>query len=349
MASAAIVTAMSVAAKAQRTTDEALNPRAAGTPGLLQRLEMPLVEAVEAIGGALQAQHWLLARRIALLARGGRAATQAPVHGELVTGTLLRATLHLVSAREHPAYAAVVKAAGTDDWRRTKAQPPEAADELLAQLSVYAGEAPRSGAEIAAFIEDWVQAHPDALDAAEVAEQRSTAGGRSYARPHSCARRPTDAGQQGPGGPQRCAHGRRSSERRRGAARGDSLRHLRAFGPAGAEDVAVLDRWRVPPVRDALAELAPDLISLQDASGRPLFDIPDAPRPMRRRPRRRACWPHSTACCWPTRASAASGSCPTCTATRSTSAPTCASSRASGSTPSRPAYGRSRSSAAKRR
>jgi hypothetical protein len=59
---------------------------------------------------------------------------------------------------------------------------------------------------------------------------------------------------------------------------GDALeivirRHLRAFGPASAEDVASWIGWRVPPVRAALAKL-----ELAEFDGG-LFDLPDAPRP----------------------------------------------------------------------
>lgn len=56
-------------------------------------------------------------------------------------------------------------------------------------------------------------------------------------------------------------------------------RHLRAFGPAGADDVAQWIRWKVPPVRAALERLEPELVRLEDAGGRTLYDLPEAPRP----------------------------------------------------------------------
>ena len=52
-------------------------------------------------------------------------------------------------------------------------------------------------------------------------------------------------------------------------------RHLRAFGPASAEDVASWIGWRTPPVRAALKAM--DDLDRRSTSG--LYDLPDAPRP----------------------------------------------------------------------
>ena len=86
-----------------------LNRALLARQGLLERIDAPLVEAVEAIG-ALQAQYWP-APPVALWSRvAGFSAERfyaALEDAELVSGTLLRVTLHVVSAREHPAYAAV--------------------------------------------------------------------------------------------------------------------------------------------------------------------------------------------------------------------------------------------------
>jgi hypothetical protein len=90
-------------------TTTALNRALLARQGLLERLDLPLVDAVEAVG-ALQAQYWP-APPAALWSRvegfEPEAFYAALKDGELVAGTLLRVTLHLVSAREHPAYAAV--------------------------------------------------------------------------------------------------------------------------------------------------------------------------------------------------------------------------------------------------
>jgi Winged helix DNA-binding domain len=56
-------------------------------------------------------------------------------------------------------------------------------------------------------------------------------------------------------------------------------RHLRAFGPAGPEDVAGWIGWRIPPVREAFARLEANLVAFEDEHGRTVHDLPDSPRP----------------------------------------------------------------------
>src|SRR3954469_1145418 len=117
-------------------TTTALNRALLARQGLLDRLDLPFVDAVEAIG-ALQAQYWP-APPAALWSRVGGFAPEALYaalkDGELVAGTLLRATLHLVSAREPPAYAAVVSEAAGHHWRRTDDEPGAEVAQLLTKL-----------------------------------------------------------------------------------------------------------------------------------------------------------------------------------------------------------------------
>jgi len=271
----------SVTADAERLTLRALNRALLARQGLLDRLEVPLVEAVEAVG-ALQAQHWP-ALPVALCSRVRGFAAEDLYggfeRGELVVGTLLRNALHLVSAREHPAYAAVVAIAGTDDWRRTDAEPSAEVRTLRAQLLAHAEEAPRTGQEIAAFIEDWMAAHPEAIDPAELEHQRKY-GWRAFQRWSALVRAPAD-GRWGTKAPAAL----RAAPRRSRAPVGDDALdavircHLRAFGPADAGDVASWIGWRTPPVRAALERLGPELARFEDEDGRPLYDVPNAPRP----------------------------------------------------------------------
>jgi hypothetical protein len=260
----------------------ALNRALLARQGLLERLAAPLVEAVEDIG-ALQAQHWP-ALPVALWSRlDGFAVADlhaALARGELVSGTLLRATLHLVSAREHPAYAAVVAAAGSDDWRRTAGEPSDEVAALRGEVLGFTSETPRTGEEIATLIEAWVARHPRAIDTAELERQRAHKW-RAFLRWSSLVRAPAD-GRWGTKAPAalRAAPGSADAP----PAEQEALdvviqRHLRAFGPAGAEDVAGWIGWRVPPVRAALERLAPQLVSCADERGRALYDLPEAPRP----------------------------------------------------------------------
>src|SRR3954462_12914525 len=114
---------------AERLTDTQLNRALLARQGLLERMDAPVVDAVEAIG-AVQAQHWP-APRAALWTRvaGVEAGDLYPAldRRELVTGSLLRGTIPLVSAREHPAYAAVAEASGALDWRRVDTSAPPSA------------------------------------------------------------------------------------------------------------------------------------------------------------------------------------------------------------------------------
>lgn len=271
---------------AERLTPQALNRALLARQGLLERHTGPLTTVVEAIG-ALQAQHWP-ALPVALWSRAQDFAP-ADLHGalqrgELVCGTLLRATLHLVSAREHPAYAAAVAAAGSDSWPRTRGQDAAAAGPLRAALLDELRDAPRSGNDAAALIEDWVAAHPGAIGPEELAQQRKH-GWRAFLRWSSLVRAPLDArwDRRAPTGLRAAPGAMRQPTAERALAE-VLRRHLRAFGPAAAEDVASWIGARVTPVRAALRELAPELLSFEDEQGRTLYDLPDAPRPNEQTP-----------------------------------------------------------------
>jgi hypothetical protein len=270
-----------VSEAAQRMTTTALNRALLARQGLLERLDLPLVDAVEAVG-ALQAQYWT-APPAALWSRVEGfepAALYAALDaGALVAGTLLRATLHLVSAREHPAYAAVAAEAAGHHWRRTDDEPGAEVGQLLTELRGYARTTPRSAEEIGAFVEQWVAEHPKALSDAELKRQRELKW-RPFQRWTAFVRAPAD-GAWGAKAPSALL----AAPRPRGAPKGDKAldevvrRHLRAFGPAAPDDVAGWIGWRAPPVREAFERLGADLERFEDEEGRALFDLPDAPRP----------------------------------------------------------------------
>jgi len=265
-----------------RLTDVQLNRALLARQGLLERMAVPVVEAVEAIG-AVQAQHWP-APRAALWTRvAGFEASDlygALDRRELVTGSLLRGTIHLVSAREHPAYAAVAEASGALDWRRVDtAQPPSgAALELPAAVAARCSE-PRSAEELAAFAEAWVADHPGAIGDEELARQRQS-NWRPVRSTAAFVRAPASGGFGARTPSALAAAPERSPAADLDAALDEVVRrHLRAFGPAGADDVAQWIGWKVPPVRAALERLAGELERFEDAGGRALYDLPDAPRP----------------------------------------------------------------------
>ncbi|MGZ4279324.1 MAG: winged helix DNA-binding domain-containing protein [Solirubrobacteraceae bacterium] len=266
---------------AQRMTTTALNRALLARQGLIERLDLPLVDAVETVG-AVQAQYWpappaALWSRVEGFEPGALYA--ALEDGELVAGTLLRATLHLVSAREHPAYAAVAAEAAGHHWRRTDDEPGAEVGQLLTKLRAYARRTPRSAEEIGAFAEEWVAEHPKALSTAELERQRELKW-RPFQRWPAFVRAPGD-GAWGAKAPSALL----AAPRPRGAPKGDTAldevvrRHLRAFGPAGPDDVAGWIGWRTPPVRAAFERLGAELGRFEDEDGRTLYDLPDAPRP----------------------------------------------------------------------
>jgi Winged helix DNA-binding domain len=257
--------------------ERALNRALLARQGLLEPLDAPLVDVVEAIG-ALQAQAWA-APPVALWSRMRDFSPQdlhdALERGDLVVGTNLRGTLHLVSAREHPAYRALAEASDLQGWRRTDAERTPESDALRPALLAWAAEQPRTGEAVAEFAEAWVAEHPGAIAEEELARQRELKW-RPLPRWSSLVRVPANG-----------TWGAKAPAALR-AAPGDDvaaddalpevvLRHLRAFGPAGADDVASWTGWRTPPVRDTLDTLG--LFTEEDADGRVLYDVPGAPRP----------------------------------------------------------------------
>ena len=259
--------------------DRALNRALLARQGLLEPLDGSVVEVVERIG-AMQAQHWP-AVPVGLWTRMRTftpdALYGALAEGELLVGISLRGTLHVVSAREHPAYAAVADAGGVNDWRRTKAPLPAAGDGLRADLLAWAARRPREVAEVAPFAEEWVAAHPDAVAPEEVEAQRAVKW-RPLLRCSRLVRVPA-GGAWGPKTPALSAVAPRAQAPAAEPAVDEVVRrHLRAFGPAGVDDVAGWMGLAPPVVRPRLEALA-DSLSVVEVGRRRLYDLPDAPRP----------------------------------------------------------------------
>ena len=183
----------------------------------------------------------------------------------------------MVSAAQYPSYAAVVEASGVTPWYRTKAAPPPEVDDLRRDLLGFAAE-PKAAPQLVAFIEDWLARRRPKIDAAELEHQRRY-GWRPLLRWTALTRAPEDgrwgtrpsmAQVAAPTPPLRWPQPEKALD--------DVIRwHLRAFGPAAADDVAAWIGWKTPPVRAAMEKL--DLEALEDERGRRLYDVPGAPRP----------------------------------------------------------------------
>jgi hypothetical protein len=251
------------------TDDAELNRALLARQGLLERIDAPLAEAIERVG-AIQAQSWP-AVPVALWSRvkgfSPDALYAALADGSLVTGIVHRGTIHVVSAREYPLYAAM---RDTTPWR-TKAEPTKEAAKLPAAIRRAAKGKTLGNDEIAELAEAWVERHPDAIAAEELEHQRKHRW-RTLLRGGDLLRVPS-SGEWGAKAPDSvtAAPSKASAAKALDAV---VVAHLRAFGPAGADDVAAWISWNVTPVREAL-ERAKGVV---EVDGR-LYDVEDGPRP----------------------------------------------------------------------
>ena len=237
---------------------------------------------MEAVG-ALQAQYWP-APPAALWSRvegfEPDAFYAALADGELVAGTLLRATLHLVSAREHPAYAAVAAEAAGHHWRRTDDEPGAAVEQLLTEAAdlrephaaqrrgdrrVRRGVGHRAS-QGALGRRARAPARAQVAPVPALVGLRAGAGRRRLG--HEGAERPA----RGPA-PARRAEGRQGARR----GRAPPPAGVRAGGPRRRGG---LDRLaHAAGARGAASASAGELERFEDEGGRALYDLPDAPRP----------------------------------------------------------------------
>lgn len=245
---------------------------------LLRRERLSPVRAIERLAG-LQAQ-LPSSPYLALWARlegFERASLEwALVRRRVVKALLMRATMHLVSARDLPYLDAAVRETRTLVRTRATARPP---DELVERVVALARERPRTRTEIM----DVLGFHSRTQDAHQLRTYSwVVALGRLEQTPESAffgfrgspTYEPADHAHPPPA--EAAAYAIR--------------RYLAAFGPATRADVS---QWSGVPIRD----LAPGfealrLLSLRDEQGRELLDLPraplapgDAPAPPRLLPR----------------------------------------------------------------
>jgi len=235
---------------------------------LLERRPLGALDAIEAVGGmqaqAPRAPYVGLWSRIEGFDPG---ALEALVReGEVVRTWLMRATVHLVSARDARAWGRSFAEVRRRRWtasafaklldERDVAEAAEAVAELVAQ-------APRTRAELR-----------DALRERLPGRDAEALG---YVAAYHCfvAQAPP-RGLWTEGGPAKLAP--LEVDRGDGAAAEEVLRRgLAAIGPATPADLAT---WSgMSGVAAALERLGDDVVALSDDRGRTLFDLRDAPRP----------------------------------------------------------------------
>lgn len=243
---------------------------------LLARQRTRVVEAVERLGG-LQAQ-WAPAPYVALWSR---------VHGferaqltkeidrcTLIKATLMRATLHLVSASEYPAYSIATLDGRFGAWRPPGAPELKDLARLHASVLRFAAKTPRTREEIQAHI-----AHRLPKSATTDDRLRSWFLFAAVAT-SGLVWEPASARFEY----RQLARFVAPPAKLRTAVAPDAAydvvvrHHLAAFGPASVQDIATWSSVRIPHIRAALGRIR-DVKRFHDERGRELFDLARAPRP----------------------------------------------------------------------
>jgi winged helix DNA-binding protein len=252
---------------------------------LLERRRLPVPKAIERLAG-LQAQ-WPPSPYIALWSRlegfERERLTQALLRRQVVKATLMRITLHLVSASDYVFFAGALKAPWVAQLTRrmermgVDVDVPALAEQALALMA----DGPRSRSEVLEvfgstgeqpwFVWTLVQAELGLVRAPESATWRRTLAPVSYVPAQTWLGRSPDTE------PRALIHLAR--------------RYLSAFGPASRADLAQWSGLPVSALQPALDELEP-LRRFRDERGRELLDLPrlslpsaDTPAPVRFLPR----------------------------------------------------------------
>jgi hypothetical protein len=256
-------------------TQDTLNRTLLARQHLLAPRSGSPAETVEAIG-AIQAQYWP-AVAISLFTRNDGATLETVYDAferrELVVGSSIRGTVHAVSRAEHPLYAAVSEATNADVLSaRAEAKDP-GLHALRAAVLEFAADKPRSAAEFAEFAAQWVAANPGRLSAANL-EYHESRGWRPIYRSNALIRFPADGNWSPATGPKTYLYSPERAADPDAAIAALVRRHLGAFGPAGADDVAVWLGLKVTGARSILEGFT-DLVAYVDEAGRTLYDLPD--------------------------------------------------------------------------
>jgi len=252
-------------------SDRALNRALLARQGLLERTRRPVLELVEHLVG-LQAQEpanpyvalWSRLERFDPHELSALVADRRAVRAQL-----MRATIHLVSARDcralQPLVAPVLARTFRSPWlARLDGAPVE--DVVAAGLALLA-ERPRTRAELAtALAERWPEAEPQALAQAVTFHaplvQVPPRGLWRRGGPAAWAPAAAYVGDEG--------EGAQSLE-------AILVRYLAAFGPASVADIRT---WSgLTGLREAVDRLRPRLRTYADERGRELLDVEDGPLP----------------------------------------------------------------------
>ncbi len=243
---------------------------------LLRRQKLGAVDAVERLA-CLQGQ-WAPSPYAALWSRVlgfEREQLTRPIdRGEIVKATLMRATLHLVSAREYPAYSLATMEGRFGAWRPPGGPALADLDKLHRSVMTFAGKTPRTRGEIQEFIAGHLP--PSAAKDERLRSWFSWAAVAASGLVWEAAGAHFEHRQLGRhiAPPAKL----RKTPKPEAAYEVVVRRHLGAFGPASVADIATWSSVRVLNIRAALARIK-DLRRFTDERGRELIDLSRAPRP----------------------------------------------------------------------
>jgi hypothetical protein len=262
-----------VTERVRTLTDRELNRALLARQLLLERAALTPRDAIERLAG-LQAQFppapyvglWSRLERFAIADLEAALARRT-----VVKATLMRGTLHLVSARDYPAFSTATTRSRPERWAPASRRLPDGErihrallryartvrtrDELVARLVAEGVPATLAGPLLWWLIAShgWLVHAPPS-------------GSWSHHRPGDLIA--ADAWIRGAREPELAA-----------AVQLLVRRHLRAFGPATVDDLASWSSIRTPAIRAALAALGPAVRTFRDVRGRTLYDLARAPLP----------------------------------------------------------------------
>jgi uncharacterized protein YcaQ len=233
---------------------------------LLERSHLPLTRALERVAG-LQAQdprapYFGLWTRLDGFSPADL--TRAVERRRVVKTTLMRGTLHLVTARDYVRFAPALQQMVQELWRSYLRSRGEVADvESLARRASAFADRPRSSTELRDFLggeDEWwrVRRHVLLVHAPTGATWAFGRGPSFVAAEHWLA------------GPNPSARDGTIHLLRR---------YLAAFGPATLQDAATWSGLTLATLRPVAESLAPRLRHFRDERGRPLLDIRGGPLP----------------------------------------------------------------------
>ena len=254
-------------------SDRELNRALLARQFLLKRTTLPPTAAIERLAG-LQAQ-WAPAPYIGLWSRLATFAItdleRALAARTVVKATLMRGTLHLVSAMDYPALSVATTRARPERWAPAARRLADA-DKIHRATVKYARTA-RTREELAAFLE--TQGVPADLSRPTLWWLIASHGWLVHVPPSgtwahrlSCDLIAADAWIRSAIEPELEA-----------AVHIIVQRYLGAFGPATVDDISSWSSIRAPAIRAGLTTLGPKIRTFTDPRGRTLHDLKGAPLP----------------------------------------------------------------------